>query len=429
MPWYQIFQDGPEYEARRKRSIFTPPNVTLKDVRDAVPKHLFERSTFWGLFYVFKHLAITYSFHLFATRIDVISQFLVGGSDDRPLHSLVSAFLWLTFWAWQGFAFAGIWLNHQAGHDAISSYRIVNSIVGIVLHTVVLTPYYAWRATHRSHHKGTNHMDRDETYMPPTRKDFKLLDGKVAVRMDYTEILEETPAFTLFKLFVRQFFGFQLYLLHNRKGNAKYPAWTSHYKPSSLLFKPEQRRSIIVSNIAIGTMLSILTWLTYTFGWTSVVKFYFVPWLFQHNWYIIIEIRLLGFLITRLTRMVMFTYLQHSDPTIPYYRGDQWTFARGALATVDRPLFGWVGRILLHNISTNHLAHHFFVSVPFYNLPEVTEAIKPVLGEYYNYDSTGVLFALWRSFTQCTFVEDDGDILFFKNQYGEAVSEPAVEFS
>lgn len=29
---------------------------------------------------------------------------------------------------------------------------------------------------------------------------------------------------------------------------------------------------------------------------------------------------------------------------------DQWTFARGALATVDRPLFGWVGRFFLHNV-------------------------------------------------------------------------------
>jgi hypothetical protein len=30
---------------------------------------------------------------------------------------------------------------------------------------------------------------------------------------------------------------------------------------------------------------------------------------------------------------------------------NQWTFARGALATVDRPLFGWVGRFFLHNVS------------------------------------------------------------------------------
>ena len=53
--------------------------------------------------------------------------------------------------------------------------------------------------------KSTNNLERDETYIPPTRKDFKLPDGKIAVRMDYTEVLEETPAFTLFKMFVRQF--------------------------------------------------------------------------------------------------------------------------------------------------------------------------------------------------------------------------------
>jgi hypothetical protein len=60
----------------------------------------------------------------------------------------------------------------------------------------------------------------------------KLPDGRVAVRMDYVQALEETPAFTLFKLFVRQFLyvacyarrisaahflfhsGFQLYLMY-----------------------------------------------------------------------------------------------------------------------------------------------------------------------------------------------------------------------
>ncbi|OJT09190.1 hypothetical protein TRAPUB_14363 [Trametes pubescens] len=33
------------------------------------------------------------------------------------------------------------------------------------------------------------------------------------------------------------------------------------------------------------------------------------------------------------------------------------------------------------------------------------------------------LYALWRSFTQCTFVEPDGDVVFFKNQRGEAMRE------
>jgi len=326
------------------------------------------------------------------------------------MRRLVRATLWILYFGWQGIAFAGIWcLGHEAGHDALSPYPVVNAMIGIALHTFVLTPFYAWRATHRTHHKSTNNLERDETYIPPTRKDFKLPDGKVAVKMDYEDVLEEAPAFTLFKMFMRQFLGFQLYLLHNRKGNPRYPPGTSHYKPSSLLFKPEQRRSIIVSNIAMGAMLLTLGFYVYRNSWSAAWSYYFVPWLFANNW------------------IVTLSYLQHSDPTIPYYRGDQWTFTRGSLATVDRPLFGWIGRFFLHNISHDHLAHHFFSSIPFYNLPQVTEAIKPVLGEYYNYDSTNTFYALWRSFTQCTFVESEGDIVFFKNQHGEAILEPKAE--
>lgn len=78
---------------------------------------------------------------------------------------------------------------------------------------------------------------------------------------------------------------------------------------------------------------------------------------------------------------VMFTYLHHSDPTIPHYRKGQWSFLRGAAATVDRPLLGWMGRFFLHNISHDHVAHRmsfsrathhpsnyysdFFISAPF----------------------------------------------------------------
>lgn len=410
MPWFQIFQDGPEYEARRKRGTFTPPNLSLKEVRDAVPRHLHERSTLKSLGYVLRHLAFTCGFYYLATLINIsTASSRYGDNITFLLRYFVRPSLWILYWGWQGITFAGIWcLGHEAGHNALSSYKLINDCIGIVLHTFVLTPYYAWQVTHGSHHKAANNLDRDETFIPPTRKDFKLPDGKVAVRMDYTEVLEETPAFTLFKMFIRQFFGFQLYLIHNRKGNPRYPVGTSHYRPSSLLFRPNHRKLIIISNLCMICMLALLLRYALTRGWSSLAAYYILPWLFAHNW------------------IVCFTYLQHSDPTIPYYRKDQWTFARGALATVDRPLFGWVGVFFFHNISSDHVAHHFFPSIPFYNLPQVTAAIKPVLGEYYNYDSTPAMYALWRSFTQCTFVEDEGDILFFKNQYGSALIEPST---
>ena len=118
----------------------------------------------------------------------------------------------------------------------------------------------------------------------------------------------------------------------------------------------------------------------------------------------------------------MLTYLHHSDPTVPLYRRKEWTFLRGAIATVDRPLLGWAGRFFLHNVSHDHVrtpprlpsrsmltykqvAHHLFSTIPFCkcfpvhsrlglvtsspdNQPFVTEAIKKVLKDDYNYDST-----------------------------------------
>ncbi|KAH9886268.1 fatty acid desaturase-domain-containing protein [Cubamyces lactineus] len=408
-PLSWLVRDAPEYEERKKRSTFVPPSISIKDVHAAVPRHLFEKSTAKGLFYVGRHVAFSLLFYLFAIRIDGtvwnVSAALHWGPFGR---SVLCWSMRALYWFWQSVAFAGMWtLGHECGHDAISSYSWVNSAVGMGLHTWVLTPYFAWRLTHRSHHKGTNSLERDETYHPVTRKDLNLPDAEHATPMDYMEVIEETPLYTLFKMVIRQFLGFQLYLIHNRKGNPKYPPGTSHYKPSSKLFKPQDRTSIIVSDVAIGCMLSFLATWSYRTGFSNVWNLYFVPWLWAHNW------------------IVMFTYLQHSDPTVPYYREKSWTFARGALATVDRPVFGWIGRFFWHGIAHDHVAHHFFVTVPFYNLPAVTEAIKPVLGEYYCYDSTPTLYALWRSFTQCTFVEAEGDVVFFKNQRGEALRECA----
>ncbi|KAF8635096.1 hypothetical protein AX15_000536 [Amanita polypyramis BW_CC] len=116
----------------------------------------------------------------------------------------------------------------------------------------------------------------------------------------------------------------------------------------------------------------------------------------------------------------MLTYLHHSDPSIPHYRRKEWTFLRGALSTVDRPLLGWVGRFFFHNVSHDHIAHHLFSTIPFYNQPQVTEAIKKVLKEDYNYDSTNSFRALHRTFTQCYFIEDEGDIVFYKDGYGQS---------
>lgn len=109
MAWYQILQDGPEYEARKKKSTFAPPDLSLKDVHDAVPRHLFNRSTTKSLFYIFRHLAVTFIFHLLATQIDTMVDIWILAIGVPVLRPVFRATLWVLFWGWQGMAFAGIW--------------------------------------------------------------------------------------------------------------------------------------------------------------------------------------------------------------------------------------------------------------------------------------------------------------------------------
>ena len=52
---------------------------------------------------------------------------------------------------------------------------------------------------------GRQHLAHDETYHPFTRTDLKLPSPELATPFHYKEMIEETPAFTTFKLVVRQF--------------------------------------------------------------------------------------------------------------------------------------------------------------------------------------------------------------------------------
>lgn len=113
MLWFQIFQDGPEYEARKKRGTFTPPNVSLKQLHDAVPRHLHEKSTFISLGYVLRHIAFTFGFYYLATFINVSTSTCRGDNGVFTIALLLNYFvrpsLWILYWGWQGITFAGIW--------------------------------------------------------------------------------------------------------------------------------------------------------------------------------------------------------------------------------------------------------------------------------------------------------------------------------
>ncbi|THU93824.1 delta-12 fatty acid desaturase [Dendrothele bispora CBS 962.96] len=397
------FRDSPEYE-RRKATPFAPPLVTWSELHAMIPRHLFVKNTLKGLSYVVRDVILAYLLYKLAWQISpIVSNLQLNYRMSSLATSVVNMCLWLCYWHCQGILLTSWWcLAHEASHGTLSPHRWVNDFVGFLLHTTLLVPYFAWKSSHHSHHISTVSVERDENYVPPTRSQTSLPPSNIARIADYREALEESPLHTFLRIIAMQLLGLHSYLFFNCKGSPRYPPGTNHFDPNSALFKSHERTGVLISDVGLAIMCFMLYIWAKHVGLVVFVRFYLIPFMLVNHW------------------IVLLTYLQHTDPTIPYYREKEWSFVRGALSTVDRPLLGWIGRVFFHNVSHNHISHHLFSSIPFYNQPEATECIKAVLKDAYNYDSTNTLRALYRSFVECEFIEDDGEIIFYKNRQGKA---------
>lgn len=329
--------------------------------------------------------------------MDLVCVALVYLASTFISHPALPAFapfvLWPVYWVTQGAFLTGLWvLAHECGHRAFSPSTIVCDIVGHVLHSALLVPYHPWRISHAKHHRSTNDMDRDEVFIPPTRSEMGVdqlvpFEGLASVFV---------RVFAIFKMLV---FGWPAHLFMHATGR-KYGKPTSHFAPSSPLFSPNEYHLVVVSDAVLLVWVCVLAYVVKVFGFTWLLTVFIIPYLNVNLW------------------LVLITDLQHTDPKIPHYRGDQWKWIKGALCTVDRD-YGILNTVF-HHIGDTHVLHHIFHHIPHYHAQEASEAIKPLLGNYYLLDDVspglrGIAEALWKTTTHCRFVEDTGSVVWFKD--------------
>jgi omega-6 fatty acid desaturase (delta-12 desaturase) len=369
---------------------YASPPFTLKQVRDAIPKHCFEKSVLKSTSYVIIDLFMISLMVFGASKIDLLPEFV------QPLA-------WFAYWVVQPLFGVGIWiLAHECGHGAFSNYKWYNNAIGLVLHSIVGIPYFSWKYSHAKHHKSTGHFAKDMVFIPATRSNVvrkygldESLDGFSEPLLEHQDsLLEDTPIYQFIFMMSVVIFGFPLYLLYNL-GGQEYKKFTSHYLPRSPIFDPNQYWGVVASNLGLLTWTGILTYLGYTLGWMVPVVYFVIPWMQVNAWLVII------------------TYLQHTDGKVPHYNNNEWDFLKGALATVDRD-WGFLN-VLFHHITDTHVVHHLFSTMPFYNAQEATEHLKNFIGEFYIRDDTFFPVALYQNFKKCRFVEDEGDVLFYKH--------------
>lgn len=353
-----------------------PPTFTLMDIKNAIPAHCFKRSLGTSLV----HLASDIS--LIAVLF-YASLFI--GADFLPSWS--SYILWPTYWYAQGAVMTGLWvLSHECGHQSFSDYEWVNNFVGTLGHSFLLVPYHSWRVSHGLHHNNTGSCENDEVFCPASRSDWPM------------EMFEETPIMSALGI-IRMFTVGWLpgYLVFNFTGPSKYKGQNaSHFSADSVLFKDEERSGVRQSIAAWFAMAAVVAFWIYTYSFGKVAFHYLIPLMITNY------------------HLVLITFLQHTDTYMPHFRGKEWSWLRGALCTVDRS-FGPVLDHCFHHISDTHVCHHLFSKMPFYHAQEATEHIRKFLGPYYMKDETPIGKALWRSYQSCRYVDDEGDVVFYKN--------------
>jgi omega-6 fatty acid desaturase (delta-12 desaturase) len=370
------------------------------EIKASIPKECFERSALHSFYFVFRDSVMAIGL-VYAT-----SQLL---STDLPSNLLsLDALKWLVGWNfyafWMGTILTGHWvLAHECGHGAFSSSQTLNDIVGFIMHQALLVPYFAWQYSHAKHHRRTNHLTDGESHVPSTGRENGL--GPKNERESFYAALHDSigdEAFAVFQLWTHLCIGWPLYLMGlastGRLGNDGKPldgAIMDHFRPDSPMFPSKLRGKILLSTITTLATLAYIMKLSMEVGFLKVTLWYWCPYLWVNFW------------------LVLYTWLQHSDPSVPQYGEAEWTWVKGALSTIDRP-YG-IFDFFHHKIGSTHVAHHLFHEMPFYKADVATVALKEYLGPLYNYDPTPWYLAAWKIAKTCHYVEDTKGIQYYKS--------------
>jgi omega-3 fatty acid desaturase (delta-15 desaturase) len=343
------------------------PPFTLADIRNAIPKQCWEKNTLRSLSYL-------------ARDVLVVAGLAVAAA------SINNWMVWPLYWLAQGTMFWALFVvGHDCGHGSFSNSKKLNDFIGHLTHSSILVPYHGWRISHRTHHANHGHVENDESWHPVTEGIFKGMDPWAKLgRLSFPIAL----------------FAFPFYLWKRSPGKEG-----SHYDPNCDLFTPGERNDILTSNAYLIGMLAILAAVGFTLGPAMLFKLYIVPYILNVVWLDVV------------------TYLHHHgyEEKIPWYRGEEWNYMRGGLSTIDRD-YGIFNNIH-HDIGT-HVVHHLFPQMPHYNLKDATEAVKPVLGEYYREPEKSkgpipvhLIKPLVESFANDHVVPDEGDIVYYKKAF------------
>ncbi|CAF1146490.1 unnamed protein product [Adineta ricciae] len=313
---------------------------TLSEIKVKIPAHCFRPTVRQSMSYVVKD--VIYVALTFFVMYQIENRFKYG------------SLLFPLYWYIQGTLYTSIFvLGHDCGHGSFSFYPLLNDIVGTILHTWILAPYYTWKVTHNKHHKNTNNIDKDEVFYPQRGVPYK-------------------PSFTDNFLLWFPGLGWFHYIVF---GYAPRPI--NHFNPLEPIFYNKHLVGACMTLISYSGMCYLMYLYASAFGFISLLFYHLIP------------VSIFA------CYMVIITMLHHTEIDVPWYADSEWNNVKGQLSTVDRH-YGHVHSVI-HSIGT-HQIHHLFTKVPHYHLEEATTSFRKAFPELVRINEEPVLMSFARMF-------------------------------
>ena len=255
------------------------------EIRSVIPKDCFEPETAISMGY----LGVSAAGTTLCTLIGVNMLNVIPAT-------LATSPIWAAYAAVTGTVAMGLWvLAHECGHGAFSKNRNLQDIVGYVIHSAMLVPYFSWQRSHAVHHQYTNHIELGETHVPELVPDKAADMGSLGQRKWFLDTFGEENGLAgwgVYQLFMHLVVGWPGYLLIGATGGTA-RGMTNHFWPSPLtepdmpnkeLFPGNWREKVWQSDIGIAAVLGALFAWVSTAGWGPMMALYGGPLLVVNAW-------------------------------------------------------------------------------------------------------------------------------------------------
>ncbi len=352
---------------------------SMKEFQSVIPDHCFKPQTITSLAYLLQSIII---------QAIVIAIGLTIPFTQRMIP------IWILYAFLSGTTAMGFWvIAHECGHGAFSKNRVLETITGYLLHSLLLVPYFSWQRSHAVHHRFTNHITKGETHVPIVI-DGNGISEKVGgeKELSFSSKLGKTN-YGILQLVLHLIFGWPAYLLSGSTGGLSYGT-SNHFWPrkpfSKTLWPAVWAKKVWISDIGVAAVIIGLIILVIKHGIFPIIVMYVGPLLVVNCW------------------LVIYTWLHHTDSDVPHLSNSEFSFMRGAFLSIDRP-YGKIINILHHNIGSSHVVHHVCPTIPHYYATKATLAIKKAFNKAYLYNPDPIHKALWNIACNCIAVKSDID--------------------